>query len=60
MMGTMRAIEHHLLVEGVVFRYDTRQIEDDLPTGEGAFLARSFWFVDNRALMGRVAEARDV
>ena len=34
------------------------QLEDGLPPGEAAFLACSFWFVDNLVLQGRVAEAR--
>ena len=56
-VGTLRAIEQRLLVDGVVFRYDTGETEDGLPPGEGAFLACSFWFVDNLILQGRVAEA---
>jgi GH15 family glucan-1,4-alpha-glucosidase len=57
-VGTVRAIERRLLVDGVVFRYDTGQTEDGLPPGEGSFLACSFWFVDNLILQGRVDEAR--
>ena len=44
-------------MDGVVFRYDTGKTEDGLPPGEGAFLACSFWFVDNLILQGRVAQA---
>ncbi len=56
-VGTLQAIEQRLLVDEVVFRYDTRKTEDGLPPGEGAFLACSFWFVDNLILQGRVAQA---
>ena len=56
--GTLRAIERRLLMNGVVFRYDSSETDDGLPPGEGAFLACSFWFVDNLILQGRVTEAR--
>lgn len=56
--GTVAAIEQRLLRDGLVLRYDTAKTQDGLPPGEGAFLACSFWFVDNLVLQGRVAEAR--
>lgn len=56
-IGTVRAIEHRLMVNGLVLRYDTGETEDGLPPGEGAFLACSFWFVDNLVLQGRLHEA---
>jgi GH15 family glucan-1,4-alpha-glucosidase len=56
-IGTLRAIEEKLVVDGVVYRYDTGETEDGLPPGEGAFLACSFWFVDNLILQGRIDQA---
>ena len=56
--GTVRAIERRLLVDGFIFRYNTSETLDGLPPGEGAFLACSFWYVDNLILQGRFAEAR--
>ena len=58
MTGTVKAIEKRLLLDGLVFRYDTGEGVDGLPPGEGAFLACSFWLADNYILQGRVAEAR--
>src|SRR5215467_2399070 len=57
--GTLRAIEDKLLFDGeFVLRYETENSSDGLPEGEGAFLACSFWLVDNYILQGRHAEAR--
>ncbi len=57
MIGTVRAIERELLVDGLVLRYRTESRADGLPAGEGAFLACSFWLADNLLLQGRRAEA---
>ena len=56
--GTVAAIERKLLHDGFVLRYDTGTAVDGLPPGEGAFLACSFWLVDNYVLQGRHEEAR--
>jgi GH15 family glucan-1,4-alpha-glucosidase len=57
--GTLRAIEDRLLIDGeFVLRYETENLGDGLPAGEGAFLACSFWLVDNYILQVRHAEAR--
>ncbi len=55
--GTLAAIESRLRHEGLVLRYHTESGADGLPPGEGAFLACSFWLVDNYVLQGRHAEA---
>lgn len=57
--GTLRAIEERLLFDGeFVLRYESDDQIDGLPAGEGAFLACSFWLVDNYVLQGRYDEAR--
>jgi GH15 family glucan-1,4-alpha-glucosidase len=59
-VGTVAAIERHLLVDGFVLRYggDSRGEIDGLPGGEGAFLPCTFWLADNFVLQGRLAEGR--
>jgi len=57
-LGTVRAIEKHLVKDGFVARYNTDPAMDGLPPGEGAFLACSFWLADNLALQDRHDEAR--
>jgi GH15 family glucan-1,4-alpha-glucosidase len=57
--GTLRAIEQRLVVDGeFVLRYESEQTRDGLPPGEGAFLACSFWLIDNYLLQDRHADAR--
>jgi len=56
--STVNAIERHLTEDGFVRRYDPQRAEDGLPGNEGAFLACSFWLVDNLILLGRRRAAR--
>jgi len=55
--GTVAAIERRLLRNGFVMRYDTGEVDDGLPPGEGAFLACSFWLADVYTLQDRFADA---
>jgi GH15 family glucan-1,4-alpha-glucosidase len=57
MLGTVAAIERHLMHDGLVQRYNTSLSADGLPPGEGAFLACSFWLADNYVLSGRHDDA---
>jgi GH15 family glucan-1,4-alpha-glucosidase len=56
-LGTVQAIEKHLLKNGFVGRYTQDPAVDGLPHGEGTFLPCSFWLADNYALQGRHEEA---
>jgi GH15 family glucan-1,4-alpha-glucosidase len=56
-IGTIAAIERHLIVDGLVMRYSTATNVDALPVGEGTFLPCSFWLVDGYLLTGRRQEA---
>jgi GH15 family glucan-1,4-alpha-glucosidase len=59
--GTLRAIEERLFVGNeFVLRYETEGAGDGLPPGEGAFLACSFWLVQNYVLQGRYVDARNL
>jgi GH15 family glucan-1,4-alpha-glucosidase len=63
MVGTVRAIEHGLVRDGLVYRYshdEDVQSVDGLPPGEGAFLPCTFWLCDNLALQGRIDEAEEL
>lgn len=56
-LGTVAAIERALLHNGLVRRYLPDATVDGIPGGEGAFLACSFWLVDNLVVSGRRADA---
>jgi GH15 family glucan-1,4-alpha-glucosidase len=55
--GTVAAVEKNLFRKGFVQRYNTQKVDDSLPSGEGAFLACSFWLVHIYKLQGRKEEA---
>jgi GH15 family glucan-1,4-alpha-glucosidase len=55
--GTVEAVQRHLMDDGLVARYNSSSEVDGLPSGEGVFLACSFWLVDNLILLGRREEA---
>ncbi len=60
-VGTVAAIERHLVTDGLVLRYQTdghSEQVDGLPPGEGAFLACTFWLADNYIVQGRQAEGQ--
>lgn len=56
-VGTVNAIEKTLMKGGFIARYDTKKSPDGLSSGEGTFLACSFWMVSNLWLIGRKADA---
>ncbi len=55
--ATVREIEKRLIHKGLVRRYETHTGVDGLPTGEGAFLACSFWLSHYYALTGQRTKA---
>jgi GH15 family glucan-1,4-alpha-glucosidase len=57
-LGTIEAVERRLFVDGFLLRYDTATSDDGLPSGEGAFLACSFWLADAYVMAGRLDDAR--
>lgn len=57
MLATVDRIEQTLLSDGLVHRYRTRTGVDGLSGTEGAFLACSFWLVEQYVCTGRVADA---
>jgi GH15 family glucan-1,4-alpha-glucosidase len=56
-IGTVKAVETHLVENGFVGRYTQDPAVDGMPHGEGAFLPCSFWLADNYELQGRHADA---
>jgi len=57
-VATIEAIERELMPNGLVMRYNTVNVDDGLPPGEGVFLACSFWMVSSLKAIGRLQDAR--
>src|SRR5579884_3242086 len=57
--STLAAVERRLVQDGFVLRYQTSEdgAVDGLAGREGAFLACSFWLVDNYSMVGRQDDA---
>ena len=55
--GTVDAIRRELMRDGLVLRYNTSKVDDELPPGEGVFLACSFWMVSALKAVGLKKEA---
>ncbi|MGH7182551.1 MAG: glycoside hydrolase family 15 protein, partial [Nitrospiraceae bacterium] len=58
-VSTVQAIERELCHDGFVLRYSLAPSDsvNGLPSGEGTFLACSFWLADTYALQGRREDA---
>ena len=57
MLGTVARIEASLLRDGLLRRYRTETEVDGVPGDENAFLACSFWLVEQYAHTGRLDDA---
>lgn len=60
MLGTVKAIEKHLMRSGHVYRFKRGKWSERLGNAEGSFLACNFWLVDNYILQNRMAEAHEL
>jgi GH15 family glucan-1,4-alpha-glucosidase len=60
-VGTIAAIETHLMRDGFVLRHDPREPRSgEVEPIEGAFLACTLWLADAYVLAGRLDEAREL
>lgn len=59
-LGTIEAVEHDLMRNGLLMRYRTESGVDGLSGDEHPFLACSFWLVSAYAASGQVAKATEL
>ncbi len=57
-LSTLRAMDHELVSDSLVYRYDPSASPDGLRGHEGTFSIATFWYVDALARSGRLEEAR--
>jgi GH15 family glucan-1,4-alpha-glucosidase len=57
-VGTVAAIEQNLCANGFVRRYLPKETDDGLDSGEGVFVAASFWLCEVYHMQGRFEDAR--
>jgi GH15 family glucan-1,4-alpha-glucosidase len=57
-LGTIAAIEKHMMRDGFVLRHDPREISDEIQPIEGALLACSLWLADAYVLAGEIDKAQ--
>jgi GH15 family glucan-1,4-alpha-glucosidase len=55
---TLDAIDHDLVSDSLVYRYDPEASPDGLRGSEGTFSICTFWYIDALTLSGRLDEAR--
>jgi len=55
--NTVHAVEKHLTVNGLVYRY---RIDDGMKGKEGAFFLCTFWLIQALALIGEIRKAEDM
>ena len=57
-LSTLEAMDHELVSDSLVYRYDPSASPDGLRGSEGTFSICTFWYVDALARSGRLEEAR--
>jgi GH15 family glucan-1,4-alpha-glucosidase len=57
-VGTLAAVEQHLMRGGFVLRHDPRELSDEQQPAEGAFLACSLWLADAYVMAGENSKAQ--
>jgi GH15 family glucan-1,4-alpha-glucosidase len=56
--STLREMDHELVSDSLVYRYDPEASPDGLRGSEGTFSICTFWYVDALARSGRLEDAR--
>lgn len=59
-LGTIAAVEKHLMRDGFVLRHDPREISEEKQPIEGAFLACTLWLADAHVLAGNLDKAQEM